>query len=164
MHTITKKKEKQSNMSELQNIFQNKQFKCSVSSVLNKDVKQYGKPFMFDGLEDTAWYSDQGLPQSINIVFNEPLESLNLSLCQLKIKFQGGFVGNVMTVSLDDINSQNIYKKSFYPDDINDLQTFTLDANTNGKSLGNVRKLSIVFEKSSDFFGRIIIYSLELMT
>lgn len=31
----------------------------SVSSVLNKDVKQHGKTFMFDGLEDTAWYSDQ---------------------------------------------------------------------------------------------------------
>lgn len=156
-----------------------------MSSVLNKDVKQYGKPFMFDGLEDTAWYSDQvlhffsnvisnfylkknafklqGLPQSINIVFNEPLESLNLNLCRLAIKFQGGFVGSVMTVSLDDTNSQNIYKKSFYPDDINDLQTFTLDADANEKSIENVRKLSIVFEKSSDFFGRIIIYNLEFM-
>lgn len=33
--------------------------RCSVSSVLNKDVKQHGKMFMFDGLDDTAWYSDQ---------------------------------------------------------------------------------------------------------
>lgn len=32
---------------------------CSVSSVLNKEVKVHGKTFMFDGLEDTAWYSDQ---------------------------------------------------------------------------------------------------------
>lgn len=31
----------------------------SVSSVLNRDVKQHGKTFMFDDLEDTAWYSDQ---------------------------------------------------------------------------------------------------------
>lgn len=31
----------------------------SVSSVWNKEVKQHGKTFMFDGEEDTAWYSDQ---------------------------------------------------------------------------------------------------------
>lgn len=31
----------------------------SVSSVWNKEVKQHGKSFMFDGEEDTAWYSDQ---------------------------------------------------------------------------------------------------------
>lgn len=165
----------------------------SVSSVLNKDVKQHGKTFMYDGLDDTAWYSDQvnrkcenysifypkiqrfalhvfcyhfqGSPQCINILFNEPLESLALSSCQLKIKFQGGFVGSVMTVSIDDSNCQNYYKKSFYPDDINDFQTFTLatDADADSKTLSNVKRLSIVFEKSSDFFGRIIIYHLELL-
>lgn len=43
--------------------------KCSVSSVLNKDVKQHGKGFMFDGLEDTAWYSDQ-----VNFVNNLKLD------------------------------------------------------------------------------------------
>ena len=30
-----------------------------VSSVLNRDVKQFGKKFMFDGEEDTCWNSDQ---------------------------------------------------------------------------------------------------------
>ena len=30
-----------------------------VSSVLNKDVKQFGKRFMFDGQNDTCWNSDQ---------------------------------------------------------------------------------------------------------
>lgn len=105
----------------------------------------------------------QGLPQNINIVFNEPLESLDLSTCQLKIKFQGGFVGSVMTVSLADSNSKHVYEKSFYPDDINDLQAFTLDAESNRKTVENVKKISIVFEQSSDFFGRIIIYHVELV-
>lgn len=104
---------------------------------------------------------DQGLPQSINIAFTEPLD---LTSCQLKVKFQGGFVGSVMTISLDDASSQNIYKKSFYPDDINDMQAFVLDdAPSTETTLNNVKKLSIVFEKSSDFFGRIIIYHLELL-
>uniref|UniRef100_A0AAQ4RBY3 Nuclear receptor 2C2-associated protein n=1 Tax=Gasterosteus aculeatus aculeatus TaxID=481459 RepID=A0AAQ4RBY3_GASAC len=30
-----------------------------VSSVLNRDVKQYGKKFMFDCNEETCWNSDQ---------------------------------------------------------------------------------------------------------
>lgn len=68
-----------------------------------------------------------------------------------------------MTVSLDDSSSQNVYKKCFYPDDINDMQHFTLDAESSGKNLENIKKLSIVFEQSSDFFGRIIIYHLELL-
>ena len=30
-----------------------------MSSVLNRDVKQFGKKFMFDGEEETCWNSDQ---------------------------------------------------------------------------------------------------------
>lgn len=68
-----------------------------------------------------------------------------------------------MTVSLDDTSNQNVYKQCFYPDDINDMQIFTLNEEADGKTMENVRKLSIAFEKSSDFFGRIIIYHLELL-
>ena len=30
-----------------------------VSSVLNRDVKQFGKKYMFDSNEETCWNSDQ---------------------------------------------------------------------------------------------------------
>ena len=30
-----------------------------VSSVLNRDVKQFGKKYMFDNEEETCWNSDQ---------------------------------------------------------------------------------------------------------
>jgi len=33
----------------------------AVSSVLNKDIKQYGKKYLFDGEDDTCWNSDQVL-------------------------------------------------------------------------------------------------------
>lgn len=33
--------------------------RCRVSSILNKDNKQHGRRFMFDGQDDTAWSSDQ---------------------------------------------------------------------------------------------------------
>lgn len=76
-------------------------------------------------------------------------------------------MGNVMSIGLDDATGQNVYKKCFYPDDINDKQTFVFDAAdsiTNTTESSTVRKISITFEKSSDFFGRIIIYHLELNT
>lgn len=94
-------------------------------------------------------------------MFAEPLD---LTSTQLSIKFQGGFVGSEMSVSLDDSTSQNIYKKCFYPDDINDMQIFQLDSDAASSPVNNVKKLSIVFEKSSDFFGRIIIYHMELQS
>lgn len=110
----------------------------------------------------------QGLPQHINILFDEPLSFPESNRLQLRIKFQGGFVGDVMYVALDDSTGRNVYKKCFYPDDINDKQTFVLDATdliAEAKSSEtNVRKISIKFEKSSDFFGRVIIYHLELTT
>ena len=34
-------------------------FNVRVSSVLNRDVKQFGKQFMFDGDDETCWNSDQ---------------------------------------------------------------------------------------------------------
>ena len=36
-------------------------FPCTfrVSSVLNRDVKQFGKKFLLDGQDDTCWNSDQ---------------------------------------------------------------------------------------------------------
>lgn len=77
-------------------------------------------------------------------------------------------MGNVMTIALDNMNNENVYKKCFYPDDINDKQTFPLDATDlttdmpNSQTIATVQKISITFEKSSDFFGRIIIYHLEL--
>ena len=37
----------------------NSDVKVAVSSVLNRDVKQYGKKFMFDNNDDTCWNSDQ---------------------------------------------------------------------------------------------------------
>jgi len=34
-------------------------FIFSVSSVLNRDTKQFGKKYLLDGEDDTCWNSDQ---------------------------------------------------------------------------------------------------------
>lgn len=67
-----------------------------------------------------------------------------------------------MHLKLSNSTGENIYEKFFYPDDINETQTFPLGEEFN--ELHDVRKISIVFEKSSDFFGRIIVYHLELLS
>lgn len=110
---------------------------------------------------DQHYIAFQGLPQRINIVFDEPITALNVSTSRLQVKFQGGFVGSEMRLSLSNTSGQSVYTDTFYPDDVNDLQIFRLNAE-NLSSLENVRKLEIVFDKSSDFFGRVIIYHLEL--
>lgn len=103
--------------------------------------------------------SFKGLPQSIHIAFNEPM-ALSID-SRLEIKFQGGFVGSVFHLSFDDSSGTNIYKKSFYPDDVNDLQVLQLEP---ANVIQNIKKMTILFEKSSDFFGRIIIYDLRLIS
>jgi len=44
------------------NILKTETFVCNVSTVLQKNHKQYGKKFIYDGKDNTCWYSDQGLP------------------------------------------------------------------------------------------------------
>jgi len=129
------------------NLLSNKsEFSAKVSSVLNKNVKEFGKQFLFDGREDTCWNSDQGSPQYILISFNQPQAKIS----QLQIQFQGGFVGNQCHLI---VNSDE--KVDFYPEDSNKLQTFPIE-------LTGVNQLKISFGGSTDFFGRITIYQLNL--
>ncbi|KAJ8374580.1 hypothetical protein SKAU_G00051600 [Synaphobranchus kaupii] len=59
-----------------------------VSSVLNRDVKQFGKKFMFDSNEETCWNSDQGDTQWVVLEFPQPVK-----VSEVKLQFQGGFSG-----------------------------------------------------------------------
>ncbi|CAD7076663.1 unnamed protein product [Hermetia illucens] len=127
-------------------------YKCSVSSVLNKDVKQFGKSFMFDGEEDTSWSSDQGQPQWITIQFEEPQ-----TIERFRFQFQGGFAGNEGGVTIHGADGACLYDKAFYPEDINAVQMFPLDGRVEGAT-----KVKFTFKSSTDFFGRIIVYKLEL--
>uniref|UniRef100_A0A8C6PK96 Nuclear receptor 2C2-associated protein n=1 Tax=Nothobranchius furzeri TaxID=105023 RepID=A0A8C6PK96_NOTFU len=57
-----------------------------VSSVLNRDVKQFGKKFMFDNNEETCWNSDQGACQWVLLDFPGSVQ-----VSEVKLQFQGGF-------------------------------------------------------------------------
>ena len=72
-----------------------------VSSTLNRDTKQFGKKFLFDGREETCWNSDQvgmtfesfgplvdsnlqGSPQWVSLEFEHPV-----TVSALCLQFQG---------------------------------------------------------------------------
>ncbi|XP_062869227.1 nuclear receptor 2C2-associated protein [Trichomycterus rosablanca] len=123
-----------------------------VSSVLNRDVKQFGKKFMFDCSEETCWNSDQGESQWVFLEFPAPVR-----VSELKLQFQGGFAGKScrLTGCSKDGNLEHI--SDFYPEDNNAMQSFPIQ---NGPP---VQKLKIIFENSTDFFGRIIVYCLDVL-
>jgi len=121
-------------------------FSAKVSSVLNKNVKEFGKQFLFDSREETCWNSDQGSPQYVSISFHEPQAQIS----QLQIQFQGGFVGTQCHVIVN--NDQKI---DFFPEDSNKLQTFPVE-------VSDANQLKIFFGGSTDFFGRITVYQLKL--
>ncbi|XP_052228234.1 nuclear receptor 2C2-associated protein-like isoform X2 [Dreissena polymorpha] len=127
--------------------------RSGVSSVLNKDVKQFGKKHLVDELEETCWNSDQGSPQWISVELESPTE-----VCEIDMQFQGGFVGR--DCSLEgrlEPGTDWVKLQDFYPQDKNGVQTFQLEAVRQ-----KLHALKIVFNTSTDFFGRITIYKLCL--
>ncbi|KAM6396013.1 nuclear receptor 2C2-associated protein isoform 2-T2 [Rhynochetos jubatus] len=107
-----------------------------VSSVLNRDVKQFGKKHMFDGSEETCWNSDQ--------------------VSQLHIQFQGGFSSRLCTLEGCRAGEELVKVSALYPQDINAMQRFQVEETV-------LDKLKITFENSTDFFGRIVVYHLGVL-
>ncbi|XP_051980443.1 nuclear receptor 2C2-associated protein [Xyrauchen texanus] len=127
------------------------QTQSRVSSVLNRDVKQFGKKFMFDSNEETCWNSDQGESQWVIVEFPQAVK-----VSELRLQFQGGFSGKSCRLKGGD---KEDFKPilDFYPEDNNCLQSFPI------QDAPLVQRLKIVFENSADFFGRIIVYTLDIL-
>ncbi|XP_008470758.1 nuclear receptor 2C2-associated protein [Diaphorina citri] len=118
-----------------------------VSSVLNKDNKQYGKKFLLDGNDESCWSSDQGSPQWIKLDFKQKFR-----VVQVELQFQGGFVGKDCHMKFD-----NDKVVPFYPEDINTLQKFSVPESI------EMGSLLLMFNASTDFFGRIVVYQLNVV-
>lgn len=85
---------------------------------------------------------------------------------RLLLTFQGGFVGTRCSLEIRDDSSGGEGKPQWrawttmFPEDVNRKQIFELPS----ESLqGGVDGLKLVFEESSDFFGRITVYDLQLL-
>ncbi|XP_003974130.1 nuclear receptor 2C2-associated protein [Takifugu rubripes] len=126
--------------------------KSWVSSVLNRDVKQYGKKYLFDCNEETCWNSDQGERQWVILEFPQ-----SVKVSELRIQFQGGFSAG--TCRLEGCQKEGDFNAmgQFYPEDNNCLQSFPI------QEAPLTDKVKIMFENSADFFGRIIVYALDIL-
>ncbi|KAF9326327.1 Nuclear receptor 2C2-associated protein [Podila minutissima] len=128
--------------------------RLKVSSVLNKETALYGKQFLTDDSEETCWNSEAGTPQFIVIDFGR---QVNIDTIQLM--FQGGFVGKTCQVQRWTDEGAFVDMTRFYPDDINPLQKFSIaEADRHITS-----RIKIIFESSTDFFGRITVYKLDIL-
>lgn len=90
----------------------------------------------------------QGIPQWIEVVFKEDCDVSNLS-----IQFQGGFVGKNCHMDIVSVAGELI-SVPFFPEDNNTVQQFSIPS-------VQAKRIRIVFENSTDFFGRIVIYNLN---
>ena len=132
----------------------NSDFQLKVSSVLNRNVKEFGKKFLYDGREDTCWNSEQGSPQSVQIRFDT-----KKTVGEIQLMLQGGFVGKNCSVQFIKDDSCSFEKVlDFSPEDANKLQKFIFDQPVSGI------EFKIIFEDSTDFFGRITLYQLKLIS
>ncbi|NXC48743.1 NR2CA protein, partial [Penelope pileata] len=126
-----------------------------VSSVLNRDVKQFGKKHMFDANEETCWNSDQGTRQWVTLQFPRTVR-----VSQLHIQFQGGFSSRRCTLEGCRTGEELVKISDLYPEDINAMQisfaTFQVEETA-------LDMLKITFENSTDFFGRIVVYHLRVL-
>ncbi|XP_073882646.1 nuclear receptor 2C2-associated protein isoform X3 [Macaca fascicularis] len=88
-----------------------------VSSVLNRNTRQFGKKHLFDQDEETCWNSDQGPSQWVTLEFPQLIR-----VFQLQIQFQGGFSSR--RGCLEGSQGSQALRKiaDFYPEDSNSLQ------------------------------------------
>ncbi|XP_065836404.1 nuclear receptor 2C2-associated protein-like [Oscarella lobularis] len=126
--------------------------KTSVSSVLNRDVKQFGRQHMFDGDEETCWNSNQGSPQWLSVTFERPVH-----VEQIHVQFQGGFAAKTCTL-IDGSDHSAPPLAKFYPEDTNSLQIFAVPSLKKP-----VKTVKLIFVESSDFYGRITVYKLDML-
>lgn len=151
-----------------------------VSSTLDKSTPRKS---LIDRDSGTCWTSMQGLPQWIQLSFPNRVVPERLS-----VTFQGGFVGTrvgiylpVSFASREEKKLDWVLLKHVYPEDINRKQQFDLipsiashsesstqidedSKSVDGETLRQegAQHIKLVFETSSDFFGRITIYDLDI--
>ena len=105
---------------------------------------------MIDGTEETCWNSDRGHGQYVHVAFNSLVKIQAISLT-----FQGGFCGQDCRLL-----GKGSLSTPFFPADSSLSQNIDLSKSVFIET--SVDQVRIVFDKSTDMFGRIVIYKLDL--
>lgn len=104
----------------------------------------------------------QGTPQFVQLTFPAPVIPRRIILT-----FQGGFVGtrcSIQASSPDAAKGKAEWRTitHIYPEDVNRKQTFDIPPEETVTMEAGIADIRIVFEESSDFFGRITVYDLQV--
>lgn len=141
------------------------------SSILNKKKSKFGPANILDSNCESCWNSDQVL-EIYNIIqgdnqwllfnFKNPVNIKSIEIC-----FQGGFVGEIFEVYIRRRNEDKLtFIQDFDSLDINSKQVYQIYSSSNqeyklNKLEEDITELKLLFKKSTDFYGRITIYSLS---
>ena len=102
---------------------------------------------------------DQGLPQFIQVNFEKQIVDPR----RISLTFQGGFVGTRCVLQGQPAGSSEWkYFTEIYPEDANRQQEFALPPTEGTEWSQGLTALKLIFEQSSDFFGRITVYDLQI--
>jgi hypothetical protein len=100
----------------------------------------------------------KGTPQFIHFIF-----PCTVAVHRVSLTFQGGFVPTRTAVlilstgtSNDELQSRWTSAATLYPDDVNRKQVFDIEGECRS------RELKLLMEETSDFFGRVTVYDVQL--
>lgn len=126
---------------------------CRASSTLDRNKQLYGSANMLSTDLSSCWNSAQGSPQQVQVLFHRVV-----NISTLCIMFQGGFVGQDVEVHVKKARGSMQWEEvdvDVDPEDSNDLQDFPC-------ALQQVEAIALTFQRSTDFYGRVVIYRLEV--
>ena len=97
------------------------------------------------------------------IKFDSPKQINTKSQLQFKVQFQGGFSCKLCYVTFTTTSKEKINTVSCQPQDCNSKQDFTLSFQDDAISKFETTVMKVTFVEPTDFFGRLIVYSLDLL-
>lgn len=137
------------------------------SSVLNNNAKLYGANNALDNQnESTSWYSDGNsdgdAEHSYIVNFHR-----KVTISSIGLQFQGGFVAEGCKLFVGKRTSEGkvewkeILDAYIEPENVNTLQKFELDECEKQDDL-ECDAIKFAFSDSTDFYGRVILYKIEV--
>lgn len=134
------------------------------SSTWQQNSKKFGPLNALNNETEEAWKSGAS-------EYSDPLQYFeihfkrNVSVHELGVQFQGGFVGMdciVFRRSTEDDDWEEFDQLFMETKESNEVQIFVVELDPDQTAAEPCDATRIEFEKSSDFYGRIVIYSLEI--
>jgi len=128
----------------------------------------YGPSNAIDKSESTCWNSDGIADGDTNISFILAFHRLVI-VKEIRAQFQGGFAAEECTLHVAKMSVSNPGEKVEWnelsgifmePEDSNEMQRFDLTEESDDNRICELLKIS--FQSSTDFYGRVTLYKLEL--